>query len=97
MPIRSRQVGTSRALASEGTSTRETNHHGVPPTAFEPAPQVAAEQQRLLEMEEMIPMMVRRNQEMQRQFRVKMEQLKHQNPNSSQDHGHVPALANLKL
>ena len=56
------------------------NFHEVPPTTFEPDPQVAAEQQRLLEMEEMIRMLVRRNQDMERQFRAEIESLKQQHP-----------------
>ena len=52
------------------------NFYEIPPTTFKPAPQVTAEQQRLLEMEETIRMLVRRNQDMERQFRNEIETLK---------------------
>ena len=57
---------------------QETNYHEAPPTIFEPASQATAEQERLLEMEETIQILVRRNQDMERQFRTEIENLKQQ-------------------
>ena len=55
---------------------QETNLPEITRPGLEPTPQVAAEQQRLLEMEETIRMLVRRNQDMERQFRNEIETLK---------------------
>ena len=76
----SRQVSTSRAPQPEEEPMQETNYHEVPPTNFEPALQAAAKQQRLLELKETIQMLVQRNQDMERQFRTEIENLKLQNP-----------------
>ena len=57
---------------------QETNLPEIARRGLEPTPQVAAEQQRLLEMEETIRMLVRRNQDMERQFRNEIETLKQQ-------------------
>ena len=78
MPRGSRQAGTSRAPPLLREPVQEASLPEIPRPSLEPTPQVAAEQLRLLEMEETIRMLVRRNQDMERQFRSEIETLKQQ-------------------
>ena len=78
MPRGSRQAGSSRAPPPQRELVQETNLPEITRSGLELTPQAAAEQQRLLEMEETIRMLVRRNQDMERQFRNEIETLKQQ-------------------